>query len=224
MSSLPPPDDRPAVLVEHLARRYGRRWALVDVSFEVPRGRLVMLTGANGSGKSTLLRVLATALRPDRGRVVVMGEDVPRDAVAVRRRSALLGHQTFLYEALSALDNLRIVARFLGRDEAGLVDRLAEVGLAERADDAVATFSAGMRRRLALARCLLQEPELALFDEPYAQLDPAGFQLMDSVLARLRARGATVIMATHLLEHGAERADLQVALHLGRVASCGAPE
>jgi heme exporter protein A len=180
-----------------------------------------MLTGANGSGKSTLLRVLATALRPDRGVVRVLGHDVAGDPTDIRRRSALLAHHTFLYEALSALENLRIVARFLGRDEQTLGDRLAEVGLADRADDAVTTFSAGMRRRLALARCLLQEPELALLDEPYAQLDPAGFRLMDTVLARLRARGATVIMATHMLEHGAERADVAVALRAGRVEYCG---
>jgi heme exporter protein A len=78
-----------------------------------------------------------------------------------------------------------------------------------------------MRRRLALARCLLQAPELALLDEPYAQLDPAGCRLVDGVLAALRARGATVIMATHLLEHGAARADLAIALRAGRVEYCG---
>lgn len=208
----------PAVLVERLSRRYGRRWALVDVSFAVPAGTLVMLTGANGSGKSTLLRVLATALRPDRGTVQVFGTS---DVLGIRRRSALLAHHAYHYEALSARENLRLVAGFLGRPAAAVAERLAEVGLADRADDAVSTFSAGMRRRLALARCLLQEPELALLDEPYAQLDRAGIRLVDDVVERLRARGATVIMATHALEHGTERAEIGIALHLGRVTFCG---
>jgi heme exporter protein A len=211
----------PAVRASRLARRYGRRWALVDVSFEVPAGLLVMLTGANGSGKSTLLRVLATSLRPDAGEVTVLGHDVRGEKDAVRRRTALLSHQTFLYEALSAEENLHIASRFLGRPAADVRPRLAEVGLAERAHDPVGTFSAGMRRRLAFARCLLQEPEVALLDEPYAQLDAAGVRLVDEVVARLRARGATVIMATHQLEKGAAQADLALELRAGRVGFCG---
>jgi heme exporter protein A len=212
----------PAVRASRLARRYGRRWALVDVSFEVPAGALVMLTGANGSGKSTLLRVLATSLRPDAGELAVLGLDVRAERDAVRRRTALLSHPTFLYEALSAEENLRIASRFLGRPPGDLRPRLEEVGLVDRAHDPVGTFSAGMRRRLAFARCLLQEPELALLDEPYAQLDPAGVRLVDDVVARLRARGSTVIMATHQLEKGRAQADLALELRAGRVGFCGA--
>jgi heme exporter protein A len=193
----------------------------VDVSFEVPAGSLALLTGANGSGKSTLLRVLATALRPDRGAGAVLGHDLVTEKDAVRRRTAFLSHQTYLYEALSAEENLRIAARFLGRGAGDLRSRLEEVGLAERAHDAVATFSAGMRRRLAFARCLMQEPEVALLDEPYAQLDAAGVRLVDDVVARLRARGSTVVMATHQLEKGAAQADVAVELRAGRVGFCG---
>src|SRR5262245_25709827 len=125
-----------------LSRRYGRRWALADVSLSVPEGAAVMLAGRNGSGKCTLLRVLATALRPDHGDVKVASHDVRKERERVRRVVALLGHQSFLYEALSARENLEVAASLLGRPlDPGI---LARVGLQERADDPVSSFSAGM--------------------------------------------------------------------------------
>src|SRR3990172_988436 len=138
-----------------LSRRYGRRWALSDVSLGVPAGSVVMLAGRNGSGKSTLLRVLATALRPDHGSARVAGHDVRHERDQVRRQVALLGHHSFHYEALTAHENLEIAASFLGRPcDPGL---LARVGLEERADDPVSSYSAGMRKRLALARVLRKD-------------------------------------------------------------------
>src|SRR5438067_12134448 len=119
-----------AVAAAGLCRRYGRRWALADVSFEVPAGALAMVTGRNGSGKSTLLRELATAIRPDLGTARILGHDVRAERDIVRRKIALLGHRTHLYEPLTALENLAVVARFLGADAARkeLLGRLAEGG------------------------------------------------------------------------------------------------
>jgi heme exporter protein A len=222
-ASRTPAAGEPAVEASGLCRRYGRRWALVDVSFTAPKGSLVMVTGRNGSGKSTLLRVLATAIRADRGTARIFGHDLDAEKDAVRRRLALLAHHTHLYEALSAIQNLEIAARFLGRDARLpiLRERLEEVGLAERADDVVSTFSAGMRKRLALARTLLPESALVLLDEPYGHLDPPGFALVDRTLERLRARGVTVLMATHLLERGSALCDLGLLLEQGRLAWSG---
>lgn len=206
-----------------LSRRYGRRWALVDVTLQLPRGSALMVAGRNGSGKSTLLRVLATAIRADRGRGRVAGFDLRAERDEVRRRTALLAHPAYTYEALSALENLRITARFLSREarREALVPVLEEVGLAERADDAVETFSAGMRKRLSLARVLMQEAEVVLLDEPYGQLDPPGFRFVDRLFGRLRQRGSTVVMATHLLERGADLCDQGLVLESGRVAWTG---
>jgi heme exporter protein A len=213
----------PAVEASGLCRRYGRRWALVDVSLHVERGTVVMITGRNGSGKSTLLRVLSTALRADRGTARVAGHDLRREVEAVRRHVALLSHESHLYEALTALDNLAIAARFLGRDPRrdALMPRLEEVGLAGRADDPVANFSAGMRRRLALAHVLIQEAQVVFLDEPYGQLDPPGFRMVDGVIERLRRDGATVLMATHLLERGSAMCDQGVVLEAGRLTWSG---
>jgi heme exporter protein A len=201
--------------VEKLARRYGRRWALADVTFQLAAGRVLMVAGRNGSGKSTLFRVLSTAIRPDHGAGRVGGYDVVHEREDVRRISALLAHQSYLYESLSAKENLSIVARFLGSDNEDEV--LARVGLAQRADDPVSTFSAGMRKRLSFARVLLQKPDVVFFDEPYGQLDPEGFRLVDAVVQELKSRGATVLIATHQVERVASYADCSITLEAGRV-------
>ena len=208
-----------------LSKRYGARWALVRISFRIARGETAMLAGRNGSGKSTLLRVLATALRPDLGTARVAGLDTVADRDEVRRRAALLDHRSHVYDAFSALENLEVMARFLGHgalDRERLMAVLDEVGLADRAGDPVAAFSAGMRKRLALARVLLKAPEVALLDEPYGELDPPGFRLVDGVLDRLRRRGATVLMATHLVERGREHCDRALVLAGGGLEWDGA--
>lgn len=195
----------------------------MDVSFLVPQGSVVMVAGRNGSGKSTLLRVLATAIRADRGSARVDGWDIRTHPDEVRRRTAILGHASHLYEALTAIENLRIAARFTARPSSPpeLLPLLEEVGLAERAHDPVSAFSAGMRKRLSLALTLLQEPSVVLLDEPYGQLDPPGFLLIDRLLRRFRERKATVLMATHLLERGASLCDRGLVLEAGRVSWWG---
>lgn len=212
-----------AVVARGLYRRYGRRFALLDVSFEVAEGASVMLVGRNGSGKSTLLRVLSTLLRPDRGQLRLFGRDPRQEGEEVRRVTALLGHRCFLYEPLTALENLELWARLLGGkgSRSDLVDRLNEVGLAERAHDPVGGFSAGMRQRLALARVLLKDAPLVLLDEPYGHLDPPGFRLVDGLLESLRDRGRTVLVATHLLDHGRELCDQALVLEAGRLVFAG---
>lgn len=203
--------------IERVGRRYGRRWALADVSFRVAGGSVVMIAGPNGSGKSTLFRILATAIRPDCGRVTIGGHDVQRDRDDVRRTVALLGHASYLYEPLTGLENLRVFADHLGRSRDGLMPLLERVGLAARASDPVSAYSAGMRKRLSFARVLLQEPRVVMLDEPYGQLDPEGFTLVDDVVRELRTRGSTVLMATHQLERGQRLADTAVFLENGRV-------
>jgi heme exporter protein A len=198
-----------------VSKRYGARWALARVSFRLAAGETAMLAGRNGSGKSTLLRVLGTAIRPDLGAARVFGLDTVAGRDALRRKVALLDHRSHLYDALTALENLTVLARFLGGGDA--MAALEEVGLADRARDPVAGFSAGMRKRLALARVLLKAPAVALLDEPYGELDPPGFRLVDGVLDRLHRRGATIVMSTHLVDRGRERCDRALVLTGGRL-------
>jgi heme exporter protein A len=220
-----PPSER-AIETVGLSRRYGRRWALVDVNLAIEAGSAVMLAGRNGSGKSTLLRIVATAIRPDYGSVRVGGFDSKSHRSEVRNRVALLSHYSYLYEALSAFENLQIAARLLrlpSRRE-DLVPFLARVHLEKRADDAVMTFSAGMRKRLSLARVLLQEAPIVLLDEPYGQLDPAGFVFVDRMIEDLVTRGATVLMATHQVDRAVSLCSEGVMLEAGKVVGRGSSE
>lgn len=206
----------PAVEAQGLCRRYGRTWALAGVDLRVERGVGLLVAGRNGSGKSTLLRVLAGALRPDLGSLRIDGRP-ERDEI--KRRTGLLGHASYTYEPLSAVQNLAVFTQMLGlsSNRDALMARLAQVGMGEHADKPVHSFSAGMRKRLALARTLLQEPAVLLLDEPYGQLDPEGFKLLDELAAAARARGSAVIIASHELARAARLCDQAVVLERGRV-------
>ncbi|HEY0142932.1 MAG TPA: heme ABC exporter ATP-binding protein CcmA [Thermoanaerobaculia bacterium] len=210
-----------AIEVERLARRYGRRWALADVSFRVEAGTVVMVAGRNGAGKSTLLRVLATAIRPDRGSATVGGFDVVRHREDVRKQVALLSHASYLYDSLTARENLQIIADHMGISRNGIDPILERVTLGGRANDTVSTFSAGMRKRLSFGRIFLQAPKVVLLDEPYGSLDPPGFDLVDDVIRQLRSEGTTILMATHQWERSAKLCDSALVLEQGRVAWTG---
>lgn len=211
-----------SVEIASVSRRYGRRWALADVSFTVESGSVLMLAGRNGSGKSTLLRVLSTAIKPDRGTARIGGFDIVREREDVRKTTALLSHHTYLYESLTAMENLQVFADHLGTGREGLPQLLDRVTLASRANDPVSTFSAGMRKRLAFARVLLQSPRVAMLDEPYGALDPPGFALVDEVVRELKSRGTTVLIAEHNWARVAGIADVAVVLEGGRVQWKGA--
>ena len=172
-----------------------------------------------------MLRVLSSAIRADLGQVRILGHDLKRETELARRHTAFLAHHSHLYEALTARENLTIVERFLGRgpQRSAIDGLLDEVGLRSRADDPVATYSAGMRKRLSIARTLLQDAAVVLLDEPHAALDVPGFALVDRLLERLRQRGATVLMATHLLDHGAALCDQALLLEEGRLIWQGPP-
>jgi heme exporter protein A len=219
--SLGAPDERPpAVVTADLARLFAGSPALAGVSLSVRAGSCVALVGPNGAGKTTLLRVLATAIRPSYGSAAVDGLDVGTDADLVRERVAYLSHATALYDDLTARENLDFAATMLGTpDRAGRVSRaLADVGLTGRADDRVGTFSAGMRRRLALGRMLLGQASLVLLDEPTAALDAEGVELIEQLLAAWREVGVSVLVASHSVDRLERWIDGRVVLDRGLVA------
>jgi heme exporter protein A len=211
----------PALALHDVSKRYGRRWALARLSYTLPQGRSLLLTGHNGSGKTTLLRLVATALSPTHGRVEVRGNDCVHQRETVRREVALLSHASFLYEDLTAHQNLVVLARLLGMDSpldvAG--ELLTKVGLTKRSDSPVRQFSAGMRKRLAIARLLMKAPAVALLDEPFGELDPAGIQAMEKHISELKAAGVTVVLATHLIEQGLALCEERLHLQEGRAVA-----
>lgn len=208
----------PALELVDISKRFGARWAVARLSYTLPAGRSLLLTGHNGSGKTTLLRMISTATFPTAGQIKLFGQDTRSQREALRSEVALLSHASYLYEDLSAAQNLTLVARFLGLDDpkqrvAALLER---IGLAARADSPVRQFSAGMRKRLAIARLLMKAPKLALFDEPFGELDPAGIAQMESLLRELQAGGTTIVLATHLIEQGQSLTQERLHLDQGR--------
>jgi heme exporter protein A len=202
--------------LDGLARHYGERAALSDVSLTLKDGQTLVVFGANGAGKTTLLRVLATLLRPHEGRVRVLGSELPDEAWAVRGRIGLLGHEPLLYRELTARENLRFHARLHGLGRERVEDVLAAVRMSDRADEAVRLLSRGMVQRVAIARAVLHDPELLLLDEPRANLDPAAAELVEPLIGA--ASGRTRVISSHDPGGGLAEADLVLGLKAGRPA------
>jgi heme exporter protein A len=210
--------DTPAIELNDVSKRFGSRWAISRLSFRLAAGRSLLLTGHNGSGKTTLLRMIATAIFPTRGAIALFGHETRAHRTTLRLRVALLSHANFLYEDFTAAQNLTLAARLLGLDPpaAKVREVLDRVGLGARANHPVRQFSAGMRKRVAIARLLLKAPELALLDEPFGELDPAGIAQMEGVIRELQARGSTVVLATHLVDQGLALTQERLHLEQGR--------
>ena len=207
------------IRVSGLVRVFGTTRVLDGVNLDVAPGEAVALLGPNGAGKTTLLKIVATLLRPTRGTAQVGGHDCVREAEAVRRLIGVVAHGAHVYEDLTARENLRFWATLAGRpaDRETLAHAIAEVELDRQADDRVRTFSAGMKRRLALARVALARPRVLLLDEPFAALDARARKWLEGWLATFKAGGGALVMATHSFGRELGTADRMAILAGGRV-------
>lgn len=210
------------IVVQSLIKTYGLLPVLRKLDLSVQRGEFVALLGPNGSGKSTLLRLLSGLSRPNGGQITVGGWSLPNEAAAVRAQIGMVSHKSLLYESLTAYENLAFFGRLynIGKVELDkrISDLLEEVGLAKRRNDVVRTFSRGMQQRLSIARALLPEPHVLLFDEPYTGLDQDAAGTLDELLNTARREEHTIVMATHQLERAGRLADRVVILSRGKVA------
>ena len=208
-----------AVEVEGLARHYGEREALADVSLSLRRGQTLAVLGPNGAGKTTLLRILASLLRPHGGRVSVLERRLPEESWQLRGQVGLLAHEPMLYRSLSAQENLRFHARLHAVGQERITWLLERLSLSERAGEPLRSFSRGMVQRVAIARTVLHEPELLLLDEPYANLDPAALELVGPLIGAESRR--TRVLCSHDPIGALREADVVLGLREGRVAVQG---
>jgi ABC-2 type transport system ATP-binding protein len=218
LAELPP---SPAVWCSGLRKRYGRRQAVDGVGLTVGRGEVLGLLGPNGAGKTTVIKMLLGLVRPDAGEVMLLGR--PGSDPLARAGVGYLP-ELFRYQPwLSAAEVLDLHVRLSGVDvpAAERRERLAQVGLGERGDDRLGTFSKGMQQRLGLAVALVARPELVILDEPTSALDPVGRVEVRDLVLSLKEQGVAVLLNSHLIGEVERVCDRVVILDKGRVAASG---
>ncbi len=207
------------IAVDKLDKTFGARWALRGVTFTITQGEIVALVGPNGAGKTTLLRIVGTLSRPNAGRVTIGKIPVADHPNAARSAIGFVGHQTFMYDDLTAWENLTFYARLY--DLPNIPERAKQVaervGIDHRLNDVARTLSRGLQQRLTIARMLLHEPAVLLLDEPYTGLDKVAADLLDQIMADAKKEGRAVLFSTHDLERGLAICDRAIIMKAGRV-------
>ena len=205
-----------------LTKRFGSRTVVKDVELRVPRGVAFGYLGPNGAGKTTLIRMLLGLTRAHGGTMTIRGLPVPRQrAKALSRVGAIVDEPRF-HGHLTGRENLGIVAAARGRETFGRIEEsLERVGLGQRGNDRVRTYSMGMRQRLGIARCLLSDPELLILDEPMNGLDPAGILEFRQLIRSLVAEGRTVMLSSHLLDEVEKTCDMVAIVDRGEIVAHG---
>ncbi len=214
-----------AIEIQGLGKRFGDRVAVDDLTFDVRPGEVFGFMGHNGAGKTTTLRMLLGLLRPTSGGARVLGHDVVRETLAVRRLAGFLPGEFALPKEMTARQFLRYIGAMFGftgpsleRRIGGLLDRF---GLSEVADRRLAEFSSGMSQKVGLAQALLNEPQVLLLDEPTSGLDPIGRHDLLELVRSLAAEGVTVLFSTHILTDVEQVCERVAILHQGRLIACG---
>ena len=236
--SHPPPAPRAAapgdVLIEArgLSKRFGRKGAeqftAVDaVDFEVRRREVFGFLGPNGAGKSTTMRMIGCVSPSTGGSLRVFGMDPAADGPAIRARLGVVPQEDTLDTEMQVRDNLHVYGRYFGLPRAVIRERterlLDFVQLADRGGDKVEPLSGGMKRRLTIARSLINEPEILILDEPTTGLDPQARHVVWDRLYRLKQQGTTLILTTHYMDEAEQLCDRLVVMDKGRIAAEGAP-
>jgi ABC-2 type transport system ATP-binding protein len=214
-----------AIDVRGLSKSFGARRAVDDFSLRVDRGTIYGFLGPNGSGKTTTIRMLCGLLTPDAGEGTCLGYDILREQAAIKRRVGYMTQRFSLYEDLSIVENLDFIARLYavpGREQA-VAHALDRLGLVKRRNQLAGTLSGGWKQRLALAACLIHEPELLLLDEPTAGVDPKARREFWDEIHELADRGITVLVSTHYMDE-AERCHRLAYIAYGKLLARGTAE
>jgi ABC-2 type transport system ATP-binding protein len=214
-----------AIETADLTKSFGKTRAVEGVDLQIRRGSVFGLLGPNGAGKTTTIRILATLLRPDRGRATVLGHDVVHEAAAVRQRVSLTGQYASVDEDLTGYENLILVGRLLGLGWGQARRRASELleafGLADAAGRQVRTYSGGMRRRIDIAASLVATPGVLFLDEPTSGLDPRSRNQVWEIVRAIAGQGATVLLTTQYLEEADRLAERLAVIDHGRLLAEG---
>ena len=227
MTVADPPTGDPLIEARSLTKRFGSHAAVAGVDFRVAPGEFFGFLGPNGAGKSSTMRMIACVSPPTDGVLRVLGMDPGRDGRRIRGRIGVVPQEDSLDSELTVLDNLLIYGRYFDLPRRVVRERAAELlefaQLRERAHDRVDPLSGGMKRRLTIARALVNQPELLLLDEPTTGLDPQARHLVWERLYRLKREGVTQVLTTHYMDEAEQLCDRLVIMDRGRIVGEGSP-
>jgi lipooligosaccharide transport system ATP-binding protein len=219
--------DEPLIHARGLVKRFGDFVAVDGIDVDVQPGESFGFLGPNGAGKSSTMRMVGCVSPPTAGTLRILGLDPLKDGPAIRARLGVCPQQDSLDPELTVTENLTVYARYFGIPRSVARERAAEllefVQLSERAKDKVEPLSGGMKRRLTIARALVNEPELVLLDEPTTGLDPQARHLVWERLFRLKQRGVTLVLTTHYMDEAEQLCDRLVVMDRGRIVAEGSP-
>ena len=214
------------IKAEGITKEFGNFEALRGVDLDIRKGEFFTLFGPNGAGKTTFIKLLATLLKPSSGTLSVSGFNAKKEADSIRKITGVISHDPYLYENLSALENIKFFGTLY---EVRDIDRRArdvinQVGLGTRMHDLVRNFSRGMKQRLAVARAIVHEPSILLLDEPYTGLDQHGARVFGDMLTLLKSNNRTILMTTHNIDEGLDLSNRVGILTGGRMVYEGTRE
>lgn len=214
------------IVVQNITKRFGRVTAVDRVSLEAREGEIFGFLGPNGSGKSTMIRMLCGLLTPTEGDAWLLGMNVRRDSVEIKRHIGYMSQQFSLYRDLTVRENLYFFGRLYGLSRSANSERRKTLcdylGLSPYLDQRAGALSGGWRQRLALAVSLMHEPKVVFLDEPTAGIDPVARRELWDLLFDMSARGITFFVTTHYMDE-AERCTKVAYIHLSRLIACGEP-
>jgi ABC-2 type transport system ATP-binding protein/heme exporter protein A len=204
-----------------IQKSFGNHRALKNIDMEFIKGESVAIFGPNGAGKTTLLKVLSTIVTPTKGSVVINGIDIRKDPSRARELIGVVSHENYLYDELTAKENLRFFGNMYGMEKdmlEGRIDELlGQVFLLKRENDRVGSFSRGMKQRLSIARALVHKPSILLMDEPYTGLDQQAAEAFENVLRILDTYRVTKIMVSHNIERALQLCDRVMIMDKGKI-------
>ena len=213
-----------AIEVHDLSFAYGEIQAVDGVSFSVAPGEILGFLGPNGAGKSTTIKMLTGQLLPDACSISVLGMTMPDQVLEIQARIGVCFEEKNLYENMSARENLDFFARLYGIKGKDFDPYLRRVGLIDRADDRVASFSKGMRQRLMMTRAMINNPDILFLDEPTDGLDPVSSQAVRNVIKAEADRGASVILTTHDMHEADQLSDRVAFINEGKIEALDTAE
>ena len=211
----------PIIEMIDVSKKFGRHVALNGVTLSVFTGESFAILGPNGAGKTTLVRTLSTLLKPTSGTVKIAGYDAFEEPEKIKRQIGVVSHNPFLYDDLTAHENLAFYADLYGSGQNSIEALLKKVGLEERQHNPVGEFSRGMKQRLSIARALLHEPQILILDEPGAGLDIQSKRMFYGTIKELNKKGTTVLLTTHYLDEAEELCQKAAILDRGTVKASG---